>query len=294
MTSKKLTEKPLKRRRFMKTAVGLTLAPIAIGLWGCGGSNSASDSSTTSNSSSSNNNTDSNAEPEEDFDGWPSGGTSAMTSDFPDDSLFDTASVCSVALTGSQTEGPCYFQSDYLDDISYEQTGLPMMLCLQLIDEACNPLSGYEIEVWHCDVDGVYSGDTSDSADASGFNSAFCTGNEVDALSAKWFRGIAVTDASGRINLKSCFPGWYSSRAIHIHFRIRRNNTDQLVSQFGFSDSFCQDICTNHPDYSHRGEPDTLLGQDTVFGSDYNEYTFSVSQNEDGSLLAYKRIIISD
>tara|TARA_Y100001960_G_scaffold66830_1_gene70561 strand:- start:2 stop:235 length:234 start_codon:yes stop_codon:yes gene_type:complete len=42
MTSKKLTEKPLKRRRFMKTAVGLTLAPIAIGLWGCGGSNSTS------------------------------------------------------------------------------------------------------------------------------------------------------------------------------------------------------------------------------------------------------------
>ncbi|MCP3702076.1 MAG: intradiol ring-cleavage dioxygenase, partial [Alteromonas sp.] len=119
MTSKKLTEEPLKRRRFMKTAVGLTLAPIAIGLWGCGGSNSASDSSTTSNSSSSNNDTDSSAEPEEDFDGWASGGTSAMTSDFPDDSLFDTASVCSVALTGSQTEGPCYFQSDYLDDISY-------------------------------------------------------------------------------------------------------------------------------------------------------------------------------
>ena len=90
MTSNKLTEKPLKRRRFMKTAVGLTLAPIAIGLWGCGGSNSASDSSTTSNSSSSNNNTDSNAEPEEDFDGWASGGTSAMTSDFPDDSLFES------------------------------------------------------------------------------------------------------------------------------------------------------------------------------------------------------------
>jgi len=79
MTSKKLTEKPLKRRRFMKTAVGLTLAPIAIGLWGCGGSNSTSTSSTASNSSSSNNDTDSNAEPEEDFDGWASGGTSFQT-----------------------------------------------------------------------------------------------------------------------------------------------------------------------------------------------------------------------
>ncbi|MDM7960935.1 MAG: hypothetical protein QUV19_01895 [Alteromonas macleodii] len=72
------------------------------------------------------------------------------------------------------------------------------------------------------------------------------------------------------------------------------NNLGLIPEYLRYSDSFCQDICTNHPDYSHRGEPDTLLGQDTVFGSDFNEYTFSVSQNEDGSLLAYKRIIISD
>ena len=122
---KKINGKPLKRRHFMKTAVGLTLAPIAIGLWGCGGSNSTSTSSTASNSSSSNNDTDSNAEPEEDFDGWARV-TSAMTSDFPDD-IYLTLLLYAVALTGSQTEGPCYFQSDYLDDISYEQTGLPMM-----------------------------------------------------------------------------------------------------------------------------------------------------------------------
>ena len=292
MTLERDNKTTLKRRRFIKTAAGLTLAPIAIGLWGCGSSDSNSTTSDTNGSTGSDDSTDNGSDTS--TDGWASGGTASMVSDYPDDSLFESSSVCSVALTGAQTEGPCYFQSDYLDDISEEQTGLPMMLCLQLIDESCNPLSGYEIEVWHCDVDGIYSGDTSDSADSSNFNSSFCTDNESDALSAKWFRGIAVTDSSGRVNLKSCFPGWYSSRAIHIHFRIRRNNNDQLISQFGFTDAFCQDICTNHVDYSHHGEPDTLLGQDTVFGSDYNDYLFDIEQNEDGSLLAYKRIIISE
>jgi len=278
------------RRGFIKTAAGLSLIPITASLWGCGETESVDISSGTQDSSDTSSGSDGSTS---DYDNWASGGTASMYADFPDDSLFDTAGVCTVALTGSQTEGPCYFQSSYLDDISFEQTGLPMMLCLQLTDENCNPLSGYEIEVWHCDVNGLYSGDTSSSADSSRFNSSFCTGNNSGALNSAWFRGIGVTDSSGRINLKSCFPGWYSSRAIHVHFRIRNNNNDQLISQFGFEDSFCNAICANHVDYSSRGEPDTLLGQDTVFGSDYNDYLFNVIQNDDGSLLAYKRIMVT-
>lgn len=280
----------LTRRRFVKTAAGLSLIPFTASLLGCGSSSASSSNVDTEDSQSAGD--DSALGGSTTFEGWAQGGTSAMVDDFPDDTLFETSSTCNVTLTGAQTEGPCYFQSDYLDDISYGKTGLPMMLCLQLIDENCNPLAGYEIEVWHCDVEGVYSGDTSDSADSSRFSSGFCTGGDEEALNATWFRGVAVTDASGRVNIKSCFPGWYSSRAIHIHFRIRRNNYDQLVSQFGFSDSFCQTICGNHADYQHRGEPDTLLGRDTVFGSDYNNYLFDIAQNSDGSLLAYKRIII--
>ncbi|MCP3861793.1 MAG: hypothetical protein GY923_04850 [Aestuariibacter sp.] len=70
--------------------------------------------------------------------------------------MFENSSTCSVELTEALTEGPCYFDSEYRDDISEGQTGLPMMLCLQLVDANCNPLSGYEIEVWHCDVEGIY------------------------------------------------------------------------------------------------------------------------------------------
>ena len=224
---------------------------------------------------------------------WAEGGTASMTENFPDDSLFETGTACAVSLTGNQTEGPCYFTGDLRDDISEEQTGLPMMLCLQLVNQSCEPLSGYEIEVWHCNVTGVYSGDTDGSADASSFNSSFCTGNDSQALAAKWFRGTLITDSNGRVNFKTCFPGWYPSRAIHIHFRVRNNNNDEVVSQFGFDDDFNEYLCTTHTNYTSNGAPDTSNTTDTVFGSDYEEYLFNIQQNNDGSLLAYKRIVIN-
>lgn len=292
------------RRKAMKSLAAFAAAAPVLTLIGCGGSSSNSVTPTTSDttgssssgsgsSGSSSSGSSSSGSSVTTTTDWASGGTSSITDNFPDDSLFETDSTCSVELTEALTEGPCYFQTETLDDISEGQTGLPMMLCLQLVDSDCNPLSGYEIEVWHCDVEGIYSGDTSDSADSSGFNSSFCTGNDQTALQAKWFRGIQVTDSNGRVNFYSCFPGWYSSRVIHIHMRVKNNNNDELITQFAFPDDFCEEICTSHEDYVDNGEPDTYLNSDTVFSSDDDEYVFNIEQNSDGSLLAWKRLVIS-
>lgn len=293
----------INRRKTLKGIASLAIVGLATACGG-GGMNVTTDTSDDSNGDTSNNSgdnsTDSNTDnssntesPIELVTDWATGGTSAITDNFPDDSLFETATACAVSLTGAQTEGPCYFTGDYQEDISAGQTGLPMMLCLQLINQNCEPLANYEIEVWHCDVAGIYSGDTSSSADASSFNSSFCTGNDSKALASTWFRGTLVTDSSGRVNFATCFPGWYPSRAIHVHFRVKNNNNDELISQFGFADDFSQYLCTNHSEYVSNGSPDTSNTTDTVFGSDYEDYLFDVQQNSDGSLLAYKRIIIS-
>ncbi len=280
-----------RRQALISIASIAALSPI-VALTGCGGGGSSATNLDNSSGSGGSSSSGGSSTPTTNNGNWLSGGTQNMTANFPEDNIFANASTCTVELTGQQTEGPCYFDSDYLDDISAGQTGLPMMLCLQLIDSACNPLAGYEIEVWHCDVRGVYSADTSGAADTRGFNSSFCSGNDSAALASKWFRGIAVTDSSGRVNFKTCFPGWYSGRAIHIHFRVRQNNLDSLVSQFGFDDTFCDDICSTHSDYASRGTPNTHLTNDTVFGNDYAKYLFDLEQNQDGSLLGYKRIII--
>jgi len=225
---------------------------------------------------------------------WLSGGTKNMTASFPEDAIFESGTTCDVTLTEPLKEGPCYFYSDYREDISDGLVGLPMQLCLQLTDQNCQPLPGYEIEVWHCDVQGIYSADTTNSPDSSRFATSFCSGDDEAALASRWFRGILVADSTGRVNFRSCFPGWYSGRAIHVHLRIRQNNMDALISQCGFNDFFGQKICTTHPDYAAHGEPDTYFNNDTVFSAPPDEgILFNLKANDDGSLLAYKRIKIS-
>lgn len=217
------------RRNFIKhMGFALAAAPLA-GLVACGGGSTQS-STTTETSTGSSGGTTGGTGSTGNSGSWASGGTAALTANFPADSLFDLGSSCSLALTKALTEGPCYFTVTNRDDISESQVGLPMQLCLRVVDSNCQPQSGLEVEVWHCDVAGIYSGDTSGSSDSAGFSSSFCTGNNANALKAKWYRGTQVTDSNGRVNFKTCFPGWYSSRTIHIHFRVRNNNNDQVVS----------------------------------------------------------------
>ena len=313
-------QKILNRRKFIRGASALGASVPFMGLVGCNidlsGSSDSKSTDTTSDTTA-----DSTTRPEPppgggggrnngpaeeygDYDiaeellessGWADGGTTSLTVDFPEDAIFDKDNSCTLSLTPSVTEGPCYFEVSTRQDISEGQTGLPMQLCLQVVDVNCVPISGLEVEVWHCDTVGVYSGNTGGSNDSGRFAGDFCTGGSTNAYQARWFRGTQVTDSSGRVNFKSCFPGWYASRTIHIHFRVRNGNNDQVISQLCFYDEFCEVICTNHVDYVARGSQDTPLssGTDTVFNSAYDDYLLNLAKNSDGSLLAYKTLMIS-
>lgn len=228
--------------------------------------------------------------------GWAVGGTALITASYPDDSIFDAGGTCEIALTEETTLGPCYFADDTGEDISTGLTGLPMQLCLRVVDADCQPLADHVVEVWHCDTRGVYSGDTSASADASSFAGDFCTGGDDSAAQSNWYRGQLTSDASGRVNFKSCFPGWYRGRTIHIHFAVSEpGGPKRLISQFCFTDEFAREICTTHELYSDRGEQDTpLAGGDTVFpSSGYESFVLTTQQNSDGSLLAYHTIQVT-
>jgi protocatechuate 3,4-dioxygenase beta subunit len=295
-------------RRTLLTKMGLAAVYVPlVGLIGCDeGSDSSSTTETTEDEittteeeTATEQETTTDKETSDDTTSveWAAGGTDLISLDYPDDTLFETAGACSLLLTERTTEGPCYLGVNEREDISDDQVGLPMMLCLQVVDQNCNPLEGYLVEVWHCDREGIYSGDESQSDDTSTFAGSFCTANDQEAENSTWFRGELTTDSNGRVNFKTCFPGWYSGRTIHIHFRVRLEygGADYIVSQFCFDDDFCDDICTNHILYSDRGVQDTPLssGTDTVFPrSGYDDYYLNTSQNDDGTLLGYKRIMI--
>src|SRR5204863_7919560 len=90
---------------------------------------------------------------------------------------------------------------------------------------ACTALQGATVDVWHCDALGVYS----DASDPS-FNTK----------GQKFLRGYQVTDANGRVQFTTIYPGWYQGRAVHIHFKIRTDagsaSTYDFTSQFFFDD----------------------------------------------------------
>lgn len=280
----KLVKKQISRRQALVLGGKVATVGTVLGLnsliLGCG-ENLVAHSTTNSGEDSTNT-----------FSGtWASGSTDLIQVDYPEDSIFASSSLCSMAVDQNLTMGPCYFADTTGEDISEGITGLPMQLCLQLIDSNCNPLQGYKIEVWHCDKRGVYSGDTRNSSDSHSFQGNFCTGGDTAATSSTWFRGMLITDNSGRVNFKSCFPGWYSGRTIHIHFSVvDSNNNRQFVSQLCFTDKFADEICTTHDLYKNRGPQDTPLSRDGVFPSDISRFILNTKQNSDGSLLAYHSI----
>jgi len=223
---------------------------------------------------------------------WLSGKTTLITENYPNTSIFKQDATCKVSLFPQNTQGPCYFSTTTGEDISTGLSGLPMMYCFQIIDQNCNPLSGYDVEIWHCDNRGVYSADTSKSLDSGRFAAGFCSNGDAAAAKSTWYRGVLTTDLVGRVNFKSNFPGWYPGRTAHVHFKVKKGNKTSVTSQLCFTDVLCQEIYNQEEHYKSRGNQDTSIRTDGFF-ADTETFRFGMKQNADGSLLAFKQIQVS-
>lgn len=82
--------------------------------------------------------------------------------------LFDGANTCTLTL--STTQGPYYFDADKVrSDIREDKQGKQLRVAIKVQDsEACTPLSGAIVEIWHCDAGGLYSGAESLSTGGGG------------------------------------------------------------------------------------------------------------------------------
>ncbi|MET0402305.1 MAG: protocatechuate 3,4-dioxygenase, partial [Cystobacter sp.] len=89
--------------------------------------------------------------------GWATGGTAAMTgtATYPNPFTSETGTACT--LTCEQILGPCYAPTLFRKDISEGQDGLPVRLALRVLDEACKPITGASVDIWHSSPEGVYS-----------------------------------------------------------------------------------------------------------------------------------------
>jgi protocatechuate 3,4-dioxygenase beta subunit len=250
------------------------------------GSESGSDSSSTDSSSTDSTDSTTSDECGDAAAAWASGGTAAMTGkDCYPDPFVDGVMTC--ALLCSTTEGPCTADTIDRQDVSEGWSGLPVRLALKFVHaDDCSPVEGAVVEIWHTQRTGVYSGVTP--------SGAFCYGDDPDAENYLYFRGSQTTDAEGRIDFDTCYPGWYSSRAIHIHFRVYLGDDLYLTSQLFFSDELNAEIFSTHPEYSEFGQPDTTNTTDNVIGGedDLTPYLLDTQRMTDGAMLAWKVVAI--
>ncbi|MCB9679753.1 MAG: protocatechuate 3,4-dioxygenase [Alphaproteobacteria bacterium] len=210
---------------------------------------------------------------------WATGGTASLAAAYA--VTFDDTCVQECELT----LGPCYAETIERRDISEGVDGLPMRLAFRVVDTDCNPVAGVVVDVWHCSPSGLYSG-----ADAA----TMCTDGDSEARAGRWFRGMQTTDADGRVDFDTCMPGWYSGRAVHIHFQVRTaGGQASLTSQFGFDPTLLADVFANHPVYSPHGQPDTPNAQDNIFRSNNDgSLIFDWYQADDGALVVYKTLVV--
>ncbi len=187
--------------------------------------------------------------------------------------------VPSCVVRPALTEGP-YFVDEMLNrsDIRIEPSdgsvkeGVLLKLKFVVSDvsaNACAPLEGAQVDVWHCDALGVYSGVSDPGFDTS---------------DEKWLRGYQVTDGYGVAEFITIYPGWYSGRTVHIHFKIRTDpDSDEgyeFTSQLFFDDTLTDQIHDLEP-YASKGYRDTLNEDDNIFQSSEGLLTLEIVENED-------------
>ncbi|WP_350278373.1 catechol 1,2-dioxygenase [Kribbella sp. HUAS MG21] len=115
-----------------------------------------------------------------------------------------------------------------------DEKGTPLVLSGQVRDLDGTPLAGAEVDIWHADADGYYSG----------FAPHLPDGN---------LRGVVVTGADGRFAIRTVQPapyqiptdgptgklieaaGWHPWRPAHLHIMVRAAGHRTITTQLYFA-----------------------------------------------------------
>lgn len=179
------------------------------------------------------------------------------------------------------TEGPYFVdeklnRSDIRSDPATGDVRPGALLALafavsQVRQGSCDPFEGALVDVWHCDAEGTYS-DVSDPRAGS-------------TQGQKFLRGYQVTDAAGMARFTTIYPGWYSGRAVHVHFKIRTDaGADaglEFTSQLFFDESVTDMVHARAP-YASKGTRDTPNADDDIYRQGGEQLLLSPAVDGDG------------
>jgi len=214
------------------------------------------------------------------------------------------AEVCK--LTAEQELGPYYLDDEMLrSNIREDKAGVPLSLKIIVMNaQTCQPLKGAAIDLWHCDAGGVYSGFTKQNRRGpggpppggpppgpppgfEGRDRGFDNGPPPSARSTDkltFLRGIQMTAADGSVHFETVFPGVYTGRTNHIHFKVRLGGSSDSKSygaghtshtgQVFFPEEIAVKLMQSGP-YAQNPIRRTKQSEDMVFGGQHGELSIA-------------------
>lgn len=200
--------------------------------------------------------------------------TASPTPEIPTPSATPTATVTpeqmSCVLTPQQTLGPFFIDVGLVrSDVREDRAGTPLRLALQLVDaDGCAPIRDAVVNIWHADAAGAYSGFAGQPGG-------------IDTRGETFLRGYQVTDANGRVEFTTIYPGWYTGRTVHIHVRIHLDSTTVLVSQLYFPDALTAAVHATSP-YDTRGQADTTNATDAIARNGLDDLLLDIVEESGG------------
>jgi protocatechuate 3,4-dioxygenase beta subunit len=141
--------------------------------------------------------------------------------------------------------------------------GVPLTIRLAILDlaNACAPMAGSAVYLWHCDQAGRYS--------------MYSQGVQNE----NYLRGVQAAGADGIVTFSSIFPACYSGRWPHIHFEVYPNldaandvSNRISTSQIALPADTCNLVyATSGYEQSVANMGRVSLAGDNVFGEDDGE-----------------------
>jgi len=205
----------------------------------------------------------------------PEGTSTLVPTSVSTTGLSATGTALDCVVRPELTLGP-YFVDQQLNrsDIRPEPSdgsvreGIPLTLAINVLDVAnssCTPITDAQVDIWHCDAQGVYSGVSDQGFDTTG---------------QKFLRGYQLTDGTGKAQFLTIYPGWYQGRAVHIHFMIRTTGADsqsyEFVSQFFFDDTLSDQVFAQEP-YASKGQRDMRNADDNIYNGGGDQLLLAVT-----------------
>jgi protocatechuate 3,4-dioxygenase beta subunit len=172
----------------------------------------------------------------------------------------EAAAACT--LTREVTEGPYWIANGLTRrNITEGQGGTPLWLRLTVQDAAtCRPIPRADVEIWHANALGVYSGYSGNVPPSGG------GGHATPNNSKRFLRGHQKAGADGLAIFRTIYPGWYRGRTPHIHLKVHVGGQAVHTGQLFFTVAASRAIYRTGA-YASHGQPDTVNSEDGIYKS---------------------------